>query len=258
MKTILLLAALVLGTLAVSAQSVGGGRSSSGKSFFSTEKADKGVTIGIRGGIGTGGMSTRFDTGKGENYSFKTGFGYNAGINLDIPIVKSAYIQTGLFFTCKSVKFEETCSDKNIEHQLSPMFIEIPLLASYRYDFNEKTQMQVNIGPYFAYGIAGKLKRDLGYNLFTETKHYEGFADPGGHPDYENVKLLNPFDAGISIGLGATFNKFFIGLRYEIGLKNICEPSGWNKNKAVHQTLDIDGLKDIKTRNFSFNIGYDF
>ncbi|MBR1726559.1 MAG: outer membrane beta-barrel protein, partial [Muribaculaceae bacterium] len=112
MKKILILAALALGAMAVSAQSVGGGRSSGGNSFFSTEKADHGVTFGIRGGLNIAGLSHEFIKSYGDEYSFKNAIGFNAGINIDIPVVKSFYVQTGAYFTSKNAKIEETWYDK--------------------------------------------------------------------------------------------------------------------------------------------------
>ena len=38
------------------------------------------------------------------------------------------------------------------------MYLEIPVLASYRYNFSDAAQLQINVGPYFAYGVGGKIK----------------------------------------------------------------------------------------------------
>lgn len=252
MKKFLLLAALALGALAVSAQSVGGGRSSGGNSFFSTEKADHGVTFGIRGGLNVAGLSAEFQKGfmEADDYSMKNGIGFNAGINVDIPIVKSFYVKSGLYWTMKSSKIEYQWYDKGVGYtdiKLNPMFIEIPLLASYRYDFNEKIQLQVNVGPYFAYGIAGKWKdgdHDADtYNLFSKTK------ETLYGRTFETPKIMNPFDVGLNIGAGITINRIFFGISYEKGFSNLAHKS----NDEI-----FEDIKSIKTHNFSVNIGYDF
>lgn len=242
MKKILLLAALALGTLAVSAQSVGGGRSSGGNSFFSTEKADHGVTFGIRGGLNVAGLSTEAVKGEKNYLSSKSGIGYNAGVNIDIPIVKSMYIQTGLYWTVKTAKMENSYRSEYHTYKFNPSFIEIPLLASYRYDLSNNIQLQVNLGPYFAYGVAGKFKYgDDNETLFNDTKDR----------NYKYPKYLNPFDIGIKIGTGITINRFFVGISYEKGLNNIA-------HKERYSFADNWDLQSIKTHNFSVNVGYDF
>ena len=257
MKKFLFLSVIALGAMAVTAQNVGGRSSYSGSSFFSTEKTDRGITFGIRGGLNVAGLSNEFIKGYGEDYSFKNAIGFNAGINIDIPVVKSFYVQTGVYFTSKNAKIEEFWYDKAYgvsNYKLNPMYVEIPLLASYRYNFNDKAQLQVNLGPYFAYGVAGESKYEgKKANLFTNTsENLEKYID-------KNEKLLKPFDAGISVGLGFTLSHFFVGVKYEKGFTNICNAKGWYHNSGTNfKAVDIEGLKSIKTHNFSVNVGYDF
>ena len=56
------------------------------------------------------------------------------------------------------------------------------MLLSYRYDFNRNTQLQVNVGPYFAYGISGEIMGDL-----------DTFGDNG---------VLERYDTGLHMGVG--------------------------------------------------------
>lgn len=246
MKKILLLAALALGALAVSAQSVGGGRSSGGNSFFSTEKADHGVTFGIRGGLNVAGLSTKAEKGEIVTCTGKNGIGYNAGLNVDIPIVRSMYIQTGLYWTVKTAKME-TSEGRNEYNtsKFNPSFIEIPLLASYRYNLSNKIQLQVNLGPYFAYGVAGKDDGDD--NLFKDTKD----------TNYRYPKYLKPFDAGIKVGTGITINRFFVGISYEKGFSNLAYKEAGSSSRDGSFAYEFN-IQSIKTHNFSVNVGYDF
>ena len=256
MKKLLTLIVCALVVWATStAQNVGGGRSSGGNTFFSTEKVDKSVIIGIRGGMNIAGLSSEFVKSYGKDHSFKNAVGFNVGVNVDIPIVQSFYVQTGAYFTSKNAKIEETVYDDGVHFvkdiKLNPMYVEIPLLASYRYNFNEKAQLQVNLGPYFAYGVTGKANDgEERINLFSKTKNIS------------DEKFLKPFDAGICIGLGFTLNHFFVGVKYEKGFTNICNPKGWQQKYwqpgYYNEVVYIQGLKGIKTHNFSINVGYDF
>ncbi len=256
MKKTLLLTIFVFGSLVASAQFVGGGRTSGGSKFFSTEKVDHGVNIGIRGGLNISGFKADVRDGNAV-HDFENAAGYKAGIALNIPIVRSMYIETGVYFTSKRVKLDESYKNGDaLKYKLTPSFVEIPILASYRYDFNEKLQLQVKLGPYFAYGVTGKLAYDddddAPINLFSTTTKI-------GDARIKEVKrLMKPFDAGICIGAGILFNKhWYAGIEYEFGFVNLVDnKSSW------YDGLPFDypniNLKSVKTHNFSVSIGYDF
>lgn len=229
MKKILLTIACVLCAFTVSAQRA----HSSSTSFFSTEKADRGITFGIRAGLNLSNM--KISNGE-DSSSPDSKAGFNVGISMDIPMLQSLYLQTGLYYTTKGAKYEESEDDYyKYKETLNPSYLEIPIMASYRYDFNDAAQLQVNFGPYFAYGLAGKYKET--YTGYDETE--EEKEDLFGKDKY-----LNRFDAGLGIGAGFTYNKFFIGLNYQFGLANIAQ--------------DAEDDYSIKNKNFSISIGYNF
>ena len=85
----------------------------------------------------------------------------------------------------------------------------------------------VNAGPYFACGIAGKTKFDLGNN----TEHKENtFGDDG----------LKRFDAGLGVGVALEFGKIIAGLDGQFGL------------------VDVQKVGNPKNMNFSIIVGYKF
>ena len=211
MKKLFIIAACAVLSLTASAQN-----SASSSSFFSTEKADKPITFGVRIG---GNLSTI--TGDMDD-AVKSRFGFNVGVNVDIPLLQSLYVQTGLYATQKGFKGD------GYEMKANPLYLEIPVLASYRYNFSEATQLQVNFGPYLAYGISGKLK--------TEDE------DEKLDVDFFDDNVAKKFDAGLQIGAGVTVSKFYIGCAYQFGLTSI---------------FDMDGV-GMKNSNFMFNVGYNF
>jgi len=144
--------------------------------------------------------------------------GFNVGVNVDIPLLQSLYVQTGLYATQKGFKAEEG------DGKATPLYLEIPILASYRYNFSDATQWQFNIGPYLAYGISGK---EGDYDFFGD-----GEDQAGG----------KRFDMGLQIGSGVTFNKFYVGCAYEFGLTDVYDEEDWS----------------IKNSNFMINLGYNF
>lgn len=217
-KLLLTITVFAACTLTASAQRA---RSSS-SSFFSTEKADEPITFGIRAGLNLAYLKAK--DGK-TSYTGDTRTSFNAGISVDIPLLQSIYLQSGLYYTSKGTK------DKGDDWKetFSANFIEVPVLASYRYDFGDAAQLQINVGPYFAYGIGGKFKEEEGSKEYSS----DFFDDD-----------TNKFDMGLQVGGGVTISRhYYIGAAFEWGFINL-----WK---------DSDN-ESIKTRNFMINIGYTF
>lgn len=217
MRKILLILVCTICTLTASAQYA----SDASSSFFSAQKSNHPVTFGIRGGVNFAKQSVSFD---GYNFSPKNNVGFNVGVCVDIPVMESLYLQSGLYYTVKGYKLEE---DGETE-KATPAYLEIPFLASYRYNFSDFTQLQINFGPYLAYGIGGKYKWE-----------YDGESEDAKYfDDDENKK----FDAGLAIGAGMTFGHIFVGINYDLGLTNVLK--------------DSEG--SLKNRCLSISVGYNF
>ncbi len=227
MKKVFLLAACAVFSLAASAQRA----SSSSSSFFSTDKAEQPVRFTIRGGVNFANIGV---SGGGESESLGSRTAFNAGVGVDIPIIESFYVQTGLFFTSKGYKRTEDRGDTRFTAKGNPAYLEIPILASYRYNFNDATQFEVNVGPYLAFGIGGKDKlEEKTEAAVIETEENDFFNDD-----------VKKFDMGLQVGLGVTFLKHvYLGVAYEFGFVNMFK--------------DSDDVK-AKNRNFMINLGYKF
>lgn len=227
MKKVFLIAACAVFSLAASAQRA----SSSSSSFFSTDKAEQPVRFTIRGGVNFANIGV---SGGGESESLGSRTAFNAGVGVDIPIIESFYVQTGLFFTSKGYKRTEDRGDTRFTAKGNPAYLEIPILASYRYNFNDATQLEVNVGPYLAFGIGGKDKlEEKTETAVIETEENDFFGDE-----------VKKFDMGLQVGLGVTFLKHvYLGVAYEFGFVNMFK--------------DSDG-ESAKNRNFMINLGYKF
>lgn len=181
-----------------------------GSSFFSTSKSEESITYGIRAGMNVSSVNLENTT---------SSIGYNVGVSLDMPIFESLYVQSGAYFTMKGGK-NKYDNDK----KLTTHYLEIPVLASYRYNISDNTQIQLNFGPYFAFGLTGKYK--------NHGSEWECFDD----------NELKRFDMGLQLGTGVTIKKFYLGLGYDFGLTNISQDSSDN----------------MKNGNFFIQAGYNF
>lgn len=287
MKKLMFLAAAAITTLSMSAQSF--------EDFFSTEKSGDKVTIGLRAGLNISGMRNNIhnnDVSKifGDQpyiLDVHNKAGINFGISVDIPLMKSLWINTGVFYNSTGAKFSFKQDNSKIVEgvylddytaNITMHNIRVPVQASYRYNINRNYQLQVNLGPYFAYGIGGKAyihndveKVKLGdidltgnpeFNYITPMDDYDGSSmiDPS-QADRDEVKILGlsnindknsnyvkPFDMGIAFGAGITIlKKYYAGFNYDGGLVNVNgkRTRAFNHNSAKNHT-------------FSINIGYNF
>lgn len=218
MKKYLLTAILAVAALSLSAQRA----SDSGEfSFWNNNNDDLKIEWGPRVGLNVSTFNLSWDDGDDP----KSKVGFNVGVAVNFPIVNSFYINSGLFYTTKGVKFEGSSWKEN--YNLG--YIELPIYASYRMNFAEASQLQVNFGPYFAYGVNGKVKYEDQYR----NEKVNSFTEDGG---------IKRFDCGLGLGVGYTFHKFNIGLSYQFGLVNILK--------------DAEDGEKIKNGNFNISLGY--
>ena len=128
-------------------------------------------------------------------------------------------LQPSLFLTSKGAK-----KDGN---SINAMYLELPVMAAARFNVADNTNLVVNAGPYFACGIAGKTKFDLGND--TERK-VDTFGDDA----------LKRFDAGLGVGVALEFGRIIAGLDGQFGL------------------VDVQKFGNPKNMNFSIVVGYKF
>lgn len=195
--------------------------SSSSTSFFSTERSDQPITFGVRAGLNFANMS--WET-KHSSLSLDSRTAFNVGLSVDIPLLQSLYVQSGLYYSSKG-SIEDLDDAKTT---ISPMYLEIPVLASYRYDVSDAAQVQLNVGPYFGYGIGGKYKEEYRGNSYES--------------DFFDDDDINKFDCGLQIGAGVTISKIYVGCAYQFGMTNVAKE---------------DDLT-VKNKNFMINVGYNF
>ncbi len=224
MKKVFLTLVCTFAVLTVSAQRA----SSSSSSFFSTESSDQPITFSVRGGVNFSNMT--YEEGD-ISYTPDTHTGWHVGVAVDFPLLESLYIQSGLYYTVKGCKEEAEIETSTY----TPAYLEIPVLASYRYNFSDAAQLQINVGPYFAYGVGGKVK--------WESKVESGEEDFFGDENEKGSFGAKRFDIGLQVGLGLTIAQhYYVGAGYEFGFTNIVR----------------DNDDKLKNKNFFISVGYQF
>ena len=162
----------------------------------------------------------------GMNFSNYTGdldlnakVGFKLGGGFEYAFNDTWSLQPSLFLTSKGAK-----KDGN---SINAMYLELPVMAAARFNVADNTNLVVNAGPYFACGIAGNSKVDLGKGRLE----VDTFGDDG---------LLKRGDVGLGIGVAAEFGKIIAGLDGQFGFVDVMD--------------NVNG----KNLNLSISVGYKF
>lgn len=216
MKKIVLVLLAVMCTLGASAQK-----------YWDSSRADKLFTFGVRAGLNA---SKQYSMDDFADRGFR--LGYQVGLTADINVVQSFSVNTGVMMIQKGWKwdYEDNRGKKKVTDNAT--YLEIPLLASYRVKLSDQAQFQLNLGPYFAFGISGDQEVK---NSFPNGDNYKISS-------YDEFDGGKKFDCGLSIGAGFTLSNIYVGLNYERGLVNVSR----NENKQ------------FQNGSIALSLGYNF
>lgn len=149
--------------------------------------------------------------------------GFTLGVGMDYGFNENWSLQSGLMISSKGFKFKEG----DWKGKYRPIYLDIPILAAYKFNISDNTKFVINAGPYLAIGLGGKNK---------ET-------------DEEDIKL---FDKD-----GYDWKRFDLGIQYGIGLElsdryliNLTGQNGF--------ISPVDGGDDPKNMTFTIGVGYRF
>lgn len=175
MKKLLVAAIAILATIGASAQ----------VTFWDGNQPENRLTWGVRAGMNISSL--------GGDAKTDSKIGFKAGVSADINIVNSFAISTGLFYSMQG--FEPKGGGDGV----TTGYLNLPIYASYRLNFAEESQLQINFGPYLAYGLHGS------------DDFFDGYKR---------------FDMGLGVGAGYTLKRWFLGVDYQFGLMNIYDGKG--------------------------------
>lgn len=185
----------------------------------SAQKGEKSMTWGIRGGLNFASASYETDE---TSVKTKSRTSFHLGVIADFPQNDTWSIQTGIYLTEKGYRIG---SGKE-KTECKPLYLEIPVLASYRYNMKKDLQLQLSAGPYLAYGIGGNVSGgDEDQSIFGENSN------------------MKRFDLGPHLAAGLLISKeYYVGLAYEMSFIN---------------NIDNDDIT-YKNKNLMLSVGYNF
>lgn len=157
--------------------------------------------------------------------------GFNLGVGMDYGFSESWSLQSGLMISSKGYKIKADGEKLTAR----PIYLDIPILAAYKFNISDNAKLVINAGPYLAIGLGGKAKYDEGEG----DKDWKLFKGEDGFD-----AQCKRFDLGIQYGIGVELNEhYLINLS---GQNGFISPNNW------------DDDVDYKNMTFSIGVGYRF
>lgn len=205
--------------------------SMSAQTYWDGARADKLFTFGVRCGVD---FSRQYDTERYYTQDLRHRLGFHIGAEVDWNICRSFSANLGLKVIQKGFKADFSNDENSIlKENNNATYLEIPICASYRIALSDNAQFQINIGPYFAYGICGK----------STTEYYQGKYESKDEIDsFDDYDGLKRFDFGLCYGCAITLSHFYVGVNYEHSLRK----------------LGQDSRNDAKNSSIVISLGYNF
>lgn len=169
---------------------------------------------------------------------YKSKIGFHLGVAADYKLIESLFLESGLYVTTKGAKYKKD----GIKNIYSLTYLQLPVLATYKYELGNDLKLHGKVGPYFALGVAAKNKWEDSDSP-EEAETIKGF---GKSSDDKEKTGLKRGDIGLMLGIGASKGHYYLGLNYELGLTNLCIEEDWGKDAKA------------KNRNFTITLGYNF
>ncbi len=224
-----LITAMVLGTIFLQAQQ---NTTHTGSTGF-----------GLRAGVNFQNINGKDENGNKLENDILTGF--NAGINVEIPVAPDFYFQPGLLYTIKGTKSTDVILGQTFNSTIKISYVELPLNLLYK-PLLGKGHLLLGFGPYVALGVAGKV-------TYTGSNSSQSadikFQNTVKITDPNNVVYMKPMDAGANLIFGYEFsNKVSFQLNTQLGMLNI---------NPEYASMPNDKTS-AKNTGFGFSLGYRF
>lgn len=191
-------------------------------------------------------VSTPLDQ-KGDHGYYRPLHRFRAGVDADIILMDHVGVyfslKPGLYYSAEGF----TASNEGMLYaigsdtpgpglQLYPAelnYLEVPVLAQLGFRVNPAFSCYINVGPYLAYGVSGKISNLDFYRTKGEGAEYVTELDPF-------KEGYNRFDWGFQGGFGVEYMRIQLGFGVQVGLQNMGEYAEYLLSpKTTTQTMFV-------------------
>lgn len=176
------------------------------------------ITWNVKGGAG-------FATCYGDAEGLSSHFVGKIGVGIEQPFAPNWSVMPSLEVAWKGAKYDYIEDDYyKTSETLDMFYIQLPIVAAYRFNLSDSWNMTLKAGPYFAYAISGKMKGDYSMGDYYDSDDFDVFDDGDA----------KRFDLGLDFGVDFEYHRFVLGAEYELGLTEFSEGL---KNAAAYVTI---------------------
>ena len=200
--------------------------------LINTAKPEKLITIGIRAGFNSSNLSNNYSDQFSGIASQKQQWrnGATIGAVVDLNLTGFLTIQPGLFLSTR--KNDYSILTENAKHfelydgSANCKYFTVPVMASFRMGVAELIQLQLDFGPYMAWGFGGKNKYTCyGYQGDPVTGVEQPKIFKGKSSYFGNGGMAKRYDYGIKTGVGVlAMGKIYLGAHFMYGCRNVLQP----------------------------------
>jgi hypothetical protein len=198
-----------------------------------TLAAAQGTALGAK--VGYTSSSLSFEESDEFNPTVDARSGMLVGVTFRKDVNARAGVQVEGVYAQGGGKFSQTFDDGTFRQELKLHQIQIPVLVTFNAMTGDTATVRVFAGLTFSMNVDEEFK-----TFFNDVE------EPADEDDEDDVNI-NTGDTGFTIGGMVDFKKFFVDVRYTIGINNI--------NGGVQ--LDPDE-PNVKTRQFAVAFGFYF
>ena len=152
------------------------------------------VYYGARMGLTLASMSGDYDAS-----GMKAGLTLAGVIGLRVSSSSPVFLESGFYYTQRG--------GKDGDDKMTIKYLEIPLILKYGIKATDDIAILPFAGPYFSYGIGGRLKGK-----------YEGVKF-----DESSFNYVNHPDMGLKVGCGVEYDMLYLEAGYQFGIANIAD-----------------------------------
>lgn len=154
------------------------------------------------------------------------------GVGLEKPFSANFSLMPSLEIAWKGVKNSGTEYEYNymvddyFVKDVDLLYVQIPVMAAYRFNLSNNWNLTLKAGPYVAYNVYNHYKFDqsmYGINYNSESA--------------SNKMEIKKFDAGLDVGIDFEYHRFVFGAEGEMGFLSLLGGDAKVNNLAFYATI---------------------
>lgn len=209
--------------------------------FLSVGKTYAQAKLGIKGGINFANMKYEPQDGTEGVPDANSFTSYHIGLIADLPIAMGLSIQPGAILNSKGSKVEFHSDILNYTKTVNPVYIDVPVNLMFKPQIGENTKLYVGIGPYFGFGVGGKITNEGNIGDIEGISDHDIKFGDDADDDLKSTDIGGNVLAGFEFG-----NGLILGAQYGLSFTNNA-PGGSD-----------DDAKILRNKVLSLSIGYLF